>query len=58
MEGIGKPKGIVAFDLDGTLLGDNKRISPENAEALKRAKDAGYQLCVVTGRPFWLFGFY
>lgn len=41
---------VIALDLDGTLLTPTKTILPESLEALKRAKAAGYQLLIVTGR--------
>ena len=32
---------LVAVDLDGTLLNAEKEISPENADAIFRLRDAG-----------------
>lgn len=43
---------LIAFDLDGTLLDDNKRLPPENAAALRAARDAGIVLVPATGRIF------
>jgi Cof subfamily protein (haloacid dehalogenase superfamily) len=43
---------LVAFDLDGTLLKDDKTISPKTRETLARARDAGVLLVPVTGRLF------
>jgi hypothetical protein len=41
---------VIALDLDGTLLTPAKTILPESLEALARAKQAGYQILIVTGR--------
>lgn len=41
---------VIALDLDGTLLTPQKTLLPSSLEALSRAKDAGYQLIIVTGR--------
>lgn len=41
---------VIALDLDGTLLAPNKTILPASLEALARAKAAGYQVLIVTGR--------
>lgn len=39
-------------DLDGTLLDDNKDISIENLEAIKKLKEKGIKFTVFTGRNF------
>ena len=41
---------VIALDLDGTLLTPTKTILPESLAALARAKEAGYQILIVTGR--------
>ena len=41
---------MIALDLDGTLLTSKKTILPASLEALARAREAGYQVIVVTGR--------
>ncbi|MEJ5072530.1 pyridoxal phosphatase [Enterobacter ludwigii] len=41
---------VIALDLDGTLLTSTKTILPQSLEALSRAKEAGYQILIVTGR--------
>ena len=41
---------VIALDLDGTLLTSKKTILPASLEALARAREAGYQVIVVTGR--------
>ena len=43
-----------AFDLDGTLLGRDERISARNLEAVRRAHDAGIQIILATARWFAL----
>ena len=44
-------KTPIFIDLDGTLLNDDKEISPENMAALAKAKAAGYEPVICTGRP-------
>jgi 5-amino-6-(5-phospho-D-ribitylamino)uracil phosphatase len=43
---------LIAVDLDGTLLTDNKSISPKTKKALQNAMLAGHQVVIATGRPF------
>lgn len=43
---------LIALDLDGTLLKDDKTISACNKEIIKKAKEAGHIVCIATGRPF------
>lgn len=45
-----KCKGIIALDLDGTLLNTNKELTSENLAALKRAADSGFEIVPTTGR--------
>ncbi|MGI8688396.1 MAG: Cof-type HAD-IIB family hydrolase [Thermomicrobiales bacterium] len=42
---------LVATDLDGTLLRDDKTISARTIAALRRVREAGIALVLVTGRP-------
>ena len=42
--------GLIALDLDGTLLNSDKELSDENREALKRAAEAGIEIVPATGR--------
>jgi len=42
---------LVATDLDGTLLRDDKTISTRTIAALRRVREAGIALVLVTGRP-------
>ena len=46
------PIQILAFDLDGTLLDDGKRIPPENLEAIKKAAALGVHIVPATGRIY------
>lgn len=42
---------LIAIDLDGTLLTDNKTISDRNKEVLTKAKEQGVKVVICTGRP-------
>ena len=44
-------KYLVAVDLDGTLLTDDKRITPRTAEYLKKLSDEGHYIVIASGRP-------
>lgn len=46
-----EPIRIIGLDLDGTLLNNNKRISPRTMAALEAAQAQGVYLVPVTGRP-------
>ncbi|MCM3782158.1 Cof-type HAD-IIB family hydrolase [Neobacillus mesonae] len=41
----------IVLDLDGTLLGSDKSISPRNYEAVKRCFDSGIHIIIATARP-------
>lgn len=43
---------LVAMDLDGTLLGPDKQISPENARALRACEARGIKMVLASGRNF------
>lgn len=43
---------LMAFDMDGTLLDDQKRISPRNLAAMKAAQEKGVRLMLCSGRSF------
>jgi Cof subfamily protein (haloacid dehalogenase superfamily) len=45
------PFDIVAIDLDGTLLTSDKRLSPEDACALRAACSRGVRIVLATARP-------
>src|SRR6201988_617896 len=41
---------LAAIDLDGTLLGPDKQIGPENASAVQRLRDNGVTVIIASGR--------
>ena len=41
---------LLCIDIDGTLLSDDKKIAPEDAEALRKASSQGIQIAFLTGR--------
>ena len=45
------PARLIATDLDGTLLRDDKSVSPRTIAALAAAEQAGIEVFFVTGRP-------
>ncbi len=45
------PPRLIATDLDGTLLRDDKSVSPRTVAALAAAEEAGIEVFFVTGRP-------
>ncbi|MFK3982514.1 HAD family hydrolase [Micromonospora sp. NPDC050397] len=50
---------LVATDLDGTLVREDRAVSARTADALARATAAGTRVVLVTGRPIrWLAGVY
>jgi Cof subfamily protein (haloacid dehalogenase superfamily) len=46
-----RPPRLIATDLDGTLLRDDKTVSPRTVAALAAAEAAGIEVFFVTGRP-------
>ena len=46
---------LIAIDMDGTLLSDEKQISPANYEAIQQARENGVKVVLASGRP--LVGF-
>ncbi|MFD4954335.1 Cof-type HAD-IIB family hydrolase [Streptomyces sp. NPDC058451] len=51
------PPRLIATDLDGTLLRDDKSVSPRTIAALAAAEEAGIEVFFVTGRPArWMDG--
>ena len=44
------PIRLIALDLDGTLLDDDKRLPGENAAAARAAEAAGIEVVICTGR--------
>lgn len=43
---------LIALDLDGTTLNNDRVISERNREALKAAADMGVKIVIATGRPY------
>jgi len=43
---------LMAFDIDGTLLDDQRKIPERNARALRRASEKGIKLMLCSGRAF------
>lgn len=41
---------LICVDIDGTLLDDNKQIPPRAKESLKRARDMGIEIALISGR--------
>ncbi|WIV13842.1 Cof-type HAD-IIB family hydrolase [Proteiniborus sp. MB09-C3] len=44
---------LVAIDLDGTLLTEEKRIPTKNADVLRKLSDSGVEIIIATGRRYW-----
>lgn len=42
---------LVAIDIDGTLINDQRQITPKTVAALKKATAAGVKVVLCTGRP-------
>ncbi|WP_332629455.1 Cof-type HAD-IIB family hydrolase [Halalkalibacter flavus] len=45
-----RPIKLIAIDMDGTLLNDQKEISLENRKAIKEAEEKGVHVVISTGR--------
>ncbi|WP_100404896.1 Cof-type HAD-IIB family hydrolase [Bacillus solitudinis] len=45
-------KHLIALDLDGTLLTDNKTISDRTKKTIAKARAAGHIVVISTGRPY------
>lgn len=45
-------KYLICLDLDGTLLTDEKQISPYTKHVLETLKQQGHYIMIATGRPF------
>lgn len=43
---------LIAVDIDGTLLTDDKKISDKNKEVLKKIREAGHKLVIASGRDY------
>lgn len=44
---------LIAMDLDGTLLNDEKQISKENLRLIDELIFKGYEVVIATGRRYW-----
>lgn len=42
---------MVAIDIDGTLINDNREITPKTVDAIKKASNQGVKIVLCTGRP-------
>ncbi len=52
---MGEPPRLIATDIDGTLLSDDRTLSPRTAAVLARISARGTPVVLVTGRPIrWL----
>lgn len=45
-------KHLIALDLDGTLLKDDKTISKKTKDVIQKAREQGHIVMIATGRPF------
>ncbi|WP_100403334.1 Cof-type HAD-IIB family hydrolase [Bacillus sp. FJAT-42315] len=45
-------KHLIVLDLDGTLLTDDKTISPRTKQTLQTAMEQGHEVMIATGRPY------
>lgn len=46
---------MIAVDLDGTLLNSESKISKENIDAIKKAREHGIEVVVATGEHPLMF---
>ncbi len=44
---------LIAMDLDGTLLNDNKEITRDNLKVINILAKEGYEIVIATGRRYW-----
>jgi Cof subfamily protein (haloacid dehalogenase superfamily) len=44
-------RGLIACDLDGTMLRSDGTVSPRTVAAIRRVEEAGWAFVMVTGRP-------
>lgn len=44
---------LIAIDLDGTLLNDDKKIPLENINMVENLIEKGYEVVIATGRRYW-----
>ncbi|WP_316571520.1 Cof-type HAD-IIB family hydrolase [Neobacillus sp. YIM B06451] len=48
-------KSIIFFDIDGTLLDDDKRLPASTKEAVFKLKELGHEVAIATGRGPFMF---
>ncbi|AHI52489.1 Cof-type HAD-IIB family hydrolase [Spiroplasma culicicola] len=41
---------LIALDIDGTLLGSRKKVTKQNIQAIKAAREQDIKICIATGR--------
>ncbi|GAC58038.1 hypothetical protein GOHSU_29_00210 [Gordonia hirsuta DSM 44140 = NBRC 16056] len=51
MTAVWGPPSVIASDVDGTLLDDDEQLTPRTRATLERARAAGVELVLATGRP-------
>lgn len=51
-------KHIILLDLDGTLLKSDKTISDYNIKVLKKVRELGHEVVIVTGRAYYRSSWY
>jgi Cof subfamily protein (haloacid dehalogenase superfamily) len=49
---FGEKFKLAAIDLDGTLLGHDGKVSPDNARAVRRLQEAGTRVVLASGRHY------
>lgn len=47
-------KKMIFFDIDGTLLNDEKKFLPSTKKALEQLKELGHEVVIATGRNLFL----
>ncbi|EAL07868.1 unknown [Listeria monocytogenes str. 4b H7858] len=51
-------KKLIVLDLDGTTLRDDLTISSHTKKTLEKARMAGHEVMIATGRPYRISGSY
>ncbi len=50
---MARSAGLLALDVDGTLLRSDNSLSPRNEAAIHAARDLGWHVILATGKPPW-----